>query len=661
MNTKLLCRSCIVMVALVATGIVYGNVLPYFSIRSQGFNAARELVGWQTLINKPNMDSCYGAFYIMPEYTQTFRPQNIAQALFGDAIDCGCGDKQAPSIHIQGTKVANRDRTSLMAENFYLPTDFDSTVTLDPRIENFLVDFALYLGLDDWARGLYFRIHTPICHTRWHVKVCERINDQGANNYDPGYFNGNVTVTVPGSVEQYGIPRSQLLNSFENYISDCMTINNVAGIQCESLNHAIISHCGQTETRPAELTAAFGWNMVSCDHVVFGLNIRAAAPTGNRPKGIYLFEPIVGQGHHWELGGGLNLRWDMWQSDDECDAFGFYLDANVTHLFKAHQCRTFDLVGKPLSRYMLAMKFSHDVENLVGGPANQFDAPDEQFTGQYMPVANLTTIPVDVSAAVQGDAALKFAFSHGNFQWDLGYEFWGRSCEKICPRGNCCTNGNFSENTWALKGDAFMFGFQSSSNVQANNPVLVNPGVALSATESNATIFSGTNGYPAGIGGNAWNTNGGIDYPVPAWQSNATGGIIAPLYTNETGQALTLATDRVNTSSDPVFIQAADFDFSSASASGISNKIFTNIGYNWEDCEDWIPFLGIGAEVEFGYRSNRNLSGSSCCNNGSASVDVIDQTTNTVLIRCCNDKSTCCSGYAISQWGVWLKGGVAFN
>ena len=111
-----------------------------------------------------------------------------------------------------------------MAENFYLPTDFSSEITIQPRVENFLVDFNFYLGLDEWCNGLYFRVHTPICHTRWNMHFCENVVAPGVLNYDPGYFNGTLEGTYPN---EYGINRGKLLNSFEDYIVDNMAINGV--------------------------------------------------------------------------------------------------------------------------------------------------------------------------------------------------------------------------------------------------------------------------------------------------------------------------------------------------------------------------------------------------------------------------------------------------
>ena len=616
--------------ALISCTVAMADVVPYIAIRSQGFNAARELVGWQSLINRYDKDCVYGAFSITPQYTRTFRGYQLAEALFCDALDCRACNNHCSTFLVQGTKREGRYAKALMAENFYLPADYYSEITVQPRIDNFLVDLNFYLGLDEWCNGLYFRIHTPICHTRWNLNFCENIIDPGTLNYDPGYFNGTLEGTYHN---QYGINRGKMLQSFEDYIVNNGAIEGVSGIICNSLNYARISKCELTKTRLAELTAAFGWNVVNRENGTFGISLRGAAPTGNRPEACYLFEPIVGNGHHWELGFGINSRWCMWRACDENDDLSFYFDANVTHLFKTRQCRTFDLCGKPLSRYMLATKFTANVDDLLAGPEQV--APDYQFTGEYMPVANLTTFAVDVSASAQADLVFKFAYSHSNFQCDIGYNLWARSCLQISPHGNAYQS-NFSSNTWALKGDAFMYGFTTSAG-----RFVEDSGVALSASESDATIFTGTNEWPNGFENLAWNQNPGVDYRQLAYNDN-----LQPLYTSILSSTII---SNVNTSLNPVFINACDFDIDGARTKGISHKVFANFGYVWKDRQDWQPFLGLGAEVEWAHHDNGFCCSS--CNNRTA---------------CCKDnchsrKDSCCKSVALTQWGVWVKGGVAFD
>lgn len=166
----------------------------YFSIRSQGENGVRGLVGagWNTYINLADQEDNYGNIAIVPEYTRSFRPYQIAECLFGNRCgDLSCDDK-CYRINISGTQVENRKTSDLLADYFGLPTDYKSYVTFEPRIENFLVDFYLYFGLDRWCKGAYFKVHAPVVYSRWDLNMCEHIENPGKNNHWPGYFNDNI-------------------------------------------------------------------------------------------------------------------------------------------------------------------------------------------------------------------------------------------------------------------------------------------------------------------------------------------------------------------------------------------------------------------------------------------------------------------------------------
>ena len=620
--------------SLAVTSVAIADVIPYLAPRSQGINGARELVGWQSQINK--WDSCcnYGSFSVTPEYTRTFKHNRITEALFCDALVTGsnsrstnchndnnnCGHK----ILIQGTKVAGRTPKALMAENFYLPTDYSSEITFNPRVQNFLVDFNYYQGLDELAEGLYFRIHSPVTWTRWDLNYCEKIINAGTNPMDPGYFNAIVNYS---NTATYGIARSQLLENFGQYVSDSKAIEDVNYTIYNPLKSARWNRCGMSKTALAELTGALGWNFVRCKNFLFGLNIRAAAPTGNRPSGKYIFEPIVGNGHHWELGGGMNMWWTWWQSCDEKRNFTAYLDAYATHMFKTVQHRTFDLVGKPLSRYMLAEQFTNYNRFFLATPIGRNLIPaTATFNNMLTPLANLTTIPVNVSYAAQGEIIFKLAYTHCNFQFDLGYDFWGRTCAKICKRFDC-TNP-FKDNLWGLKGDAFVYGFLPDGLEG------VDQGLPLSATESQATIFGGTNNYPDGSNSQSWNQNPGIDNALPAV-------VEGDLYTFNSD---TSEWQEVNTSLQPVLLTIDDLDINAAKTKAYSNKLFGHLGYTWKEHEYCTPYLGVGGEVEFGAHSN--------CKAKTCRTQC--------RLNCIADNSNC-NKFALSQWGVWLKGGVSFN
>lgn len=365
---------------------------PYFSIRPQGVNAVRDLIGWQQLIHLSERDIWYGAFAITGEYTQSFKPNAIARSLFGNDLQC---ISNGAILGISGSRASTRGANDWLADYFGLPTDFQGTMTLRPRIRNVIADVALYFGLDSWVENLYFRIDIPLVHTRWNLNFCENVINAGSNSYSPGYFSSN----------ESGNSVSNLLTNATDFFTGCkaptLTNQNGSTVTFEKLAAARWSgaQCchGLDATRLADIALILGYDFISYEDYHFGVLVRALAPTGNKPCGLYTFEPIAGNGGSWELGGGISSHIMLWNDEYSDATLQLYVDANVTHLFNAHQCRVFDLCGKPNSRYMLASKLTTQTNGLDGntvagtlGSTNVQTASNYQFDNQFAPVANLT-------------------------------------------------------------------------------------------------------------------------------------------------------------------------------------------------------------------------------------------------------------------------------
>lgn len=624
-------------------------VTPYISIRSQSVDSARELVGWTDKVNLYDMENMYITGAITLEGTRSFNSDSITHNLFGsfDCCDCpsGCGDF-SPSITVSGSRVPNRGANDWLADYFGLSTTFQSRLFFKPRISNFIADFNLYFGLDEWRPGLYFRIHAPIVSTHWDLNFTEKIIDNGLVKlgYDEGYF-------APSAV-----PVGDLLENAEEFFSDqdFPTLSSTVGF--EPLRFSRFERTRQNKTSLAEIQMALGYNFFQADNYHFGLNFRVYAPTGNHPDGELLFQPIVGNGKHWEVGAGLTTHCTFWESEDEESSFGFYLDANFTHVCKAHQTRTFDLKCKPNSRYMLAERMGTSVINLFAHPGEGViagsTAPSAQFKNLFVPVANLTTLKVSVSNPVQIDLSALFNYTICGISIDLGYNFWSISCEKIEPVCDCINR--LQTDTWALKGDSHVFGFVGNGGVTPPNP---GSAVALSATQTGAannnggaTIHSGTNNFvdpnpnDGGIGGIRPTRNPGVDNPAFAQTTADASG--AEILDRTVGGLQT------ETSLDPVLITFADIDFDGARTKGLSNKIFAHISYTWTECDDLMPYLGIGGKAEFGPREKDGNCKLNCSSNSS---------------ECCSQTTVCptsncpsCQRTNISEWGIWIKGGIFF-
>ncbi len=572
-------------------------VAPYYSIRSQGAYAPRHSVDLFNYRYKQDFDQTYGTLAITPEYTRSFDSNHITRCLFGDSlINCD-------SIVISGSGVENRGQKDWLADYFYLPNDFKSTICFKPIVDTFLVDFTFHINLDRWAHGLYFIAHAPLAHTRWNLRIRENVINRGVQAQPAGLF-------TPAQLQ-----RGTLLEDFSAYIQGKLvkpveqTVTNINFLTVmQQLKQAKMSCEREIKTRFADVRAALGWDWIQDDYHV-GFNFQISAPTGNRPKAEFLFEPISGNGHHWEFGGSFNTHYTVWRNNDETSHIALFFDANLTHLFKAAQKRTFDLCSKPLSRYMLAQKMgpanSSDNKNLKGDGV----APTAQFKKEFTPVANISTINVSVSSGIQADVIVMAHFTRKKWSAELGYNFWARSCESIRARGANILDNN---STWALKGDARVFGFAMAADNM--DPMLdQNEPVALSATQSKATIHAGLNGTNT--------TNANIDSP----QLATAGGGDTNLNNQTAGGAA-----QINTSINPIFIKETDLNICGGRTTGLSSSFFTHISYQIDERNGWIPHVGIGGQIEVDHGIKKE----------------------------CDDSCIRCN---LSQWGLWVKVGFSFE
>lgn len=599
-------------------------VVPQLNFRSPGRDTVDKVVGGSHHLHLYDMESYYGTMFMTPKYGQSFKSSSICHCLFGDAItnvasnttNSSC-DKECDeghcSIAIQGSAVkfatgTTANSAALLAENFLLPRDYNGSISFSPNVKMFSLDFQFYMALDEWVEGLFFRVYGPFAHSRYNLEFEESTpTAAGTVGYAAGFFDS--VAVAPGS----------LLKSFAEYANGQTNISySGSTVQYQPLQFAKIGCGSQTANYFANLRFELGYNFLLDQDYHLGLMVEASAPTGKKPDAEFLFSPNNGS-KHWELGGGLTGHYTLWRSEDEEKHFDFVVEADINHWFKSKETRTFDLKDKPLSRYMLAEKMITPAVNLkAGATEGAATAPKYQFGGVYQPVANISTVRAKVSVNVEADIVGMFTFAARGFTWDLGYNFWYRGCEKI-DLDSC-----FTDELWALKGDASVFGF---ATVDAATVI-----VPLSATESKATILAGTN-RPSTTVNSLINAN--VDSAALAF-TNPTGTGV------QINNATTGAT-QINTSTTPVIISATDLDTDAARSRGMSHKIFTHFNYTWTDREDWIPYVGFGADVEFGSRKHSNDT--SC-------------STQTSTNSC---SSSSCSRCAVSQWGVWIKGGLSFN
>lgn len=556
----------------------------YFSFRSASRNSARHYAVWQTPAEQ-NAQKVTGKIGLIGQWSANFKKNNIAECLFGGL---SCNKNENLQLEFSGSLSENRSSNAFLADYFYLPTDFKSTAVVNPSVKMFIVSPVFRLNLDAWHKGLYCEINSSFVHMHTNVHFKETVVEPGINSYKEGYF-----------VADDSLIRTKLLENATAYFAG-NSIQNDSATVFEALNFGRVTCEYQKRNGMADTSISFGYDHLFENRSSIGVAGHLGLPTGNRVHGRTLLEPTVGNGHHWELGGSINGHYTVWKNDESQRTLSFVGDIYLGHLFRCEQTRVFDLVDRPLSRYMLAMEFEAitpsentlETSSSPGSPTGSI--VPFQFAQHYMPLANATALAVDVSASIQADIVGMINFTAKQWSLNIGCNVWCKTKDKL----SFSTPPVFNV---ALKGDAQMYGYVDDTDTP----------IVLSATQSKATAFSGlrfTKGSnPVDL---SVLQNNAIDNPGIAVVQDLSNDVVAPETTGLT-YAPNLAADTdtfIKTSNLPVFVTMNDLDIDGATTSSSSCKLFYNAQYAINTTSSWKPTIGLGGEVEWGHQSSHKKS-----------------------------------------------------
>lgn len=592
-----------------------------FIPRGQGADTARELVGWQDKLYR-NYCQNYGIIEFTAAYSRSMNPKALAKLLF--CTNC---------LTFAGSQNKNReDGKDLIADYFGLSTNFFNKLFIKPKISNNIVDIDLYAGLNEWCFGLWTRLHIPLVYTKWCLGLNESISCYnrfiGDSQFPTGYMYSatpgysyitvenqkmisnpqcrvytalNPNIEVYPTTTSYNIPYNCTTDNLRTALSGDFTFGDMT----ERWKYGKFKFAPISKFGLADLTLLVGYNFIEEVKGHAGIYLQAVFPTGNRPNGKYIFQPIVGNGEHFELGGGITAHFPIAIKEDR--SIYFYLEGNVTHMFPTIQKRSFDFKENGfLSRYILLKEY--DIDN--------------NYVGRMINAINFTTRDCKVAIPYQVDMSFKLMFKNKECILDLGYNIYARAREKITIKPDC--NFDIDTRRFAIKG---LDGVASITyNVLTNTQELEAGETAtltkLNANQSDANMFNAilpTSASmelnPTEINLNYNTTNSDIVNALKNF--NGTLQVNIPLndITPENGFII------ANTTAIPKIISCADLDpTSAAQCSMLTHKFFVHINYSWDDYM-YQPFVGIGGATEFNGKDIKN---------------------------------------ALSQWFIWLKTGLEF-
>ena len=146
--------------------------------RSQSSNTA--VYGWLPFAHQYDKSENYWGSELNLGFQQSFSGHDLAKGLFGSS-----------TLLFQGSDVANRNSNALVADYFGLPSDFQGSVKLNPRIRNIVLNSSLYAGFDECFEGLYARLDVTFANQRRNLRAdCVTTTSQGSLYFakDIGFF-----------------------------------------------------------------------------------------------------------------------------------------------------------------------------------------------------------------------------------------------------------------------------------------------------------------------------------------------------------------------------------------------------------------------------------------------------------------------------------------
>jgi hypothetical protein len=371
----------------------------FFSVRPQYYTGLpiKESF-WDKRLLDAREEGCGAMFEVVPFGGQTTNSKKLAGFFTPAGKRClNVLEFKNSVTSSQGDGIPTKD---LEARHFNIETvstfsTFQSTISFAPRQKYIGVGLSYrhcFACNDDGSAKWWLELSAPIINVKNTMRLEETIINNG----------GGPTPTT-------GLDGAPHVGSMTAAFKQNNWLYGKIDSSCE----------GMSKTGLADIEAMIGlnWHMTNCCFMSWYAG--GVFPTGNRPNGVYVFQPIVGNNKHFGVTYGSTLIYELWSCDDHQVEMRW--DANSRYLFRNHQVRSFDLLGKPWSRYM----------EMYANPNQAIAAFNVGTAETGVSGINVLTRCVKVSPRFNVTLTTALTYHHCNWNVEAGYNFFARQAEKV--------------------------------------------------------------------------------------------------------------------------------------------------------------------------------------------------------------------------------------
>lgn len=365
-------------------------------------------------------------------------------------------------------------------------------IKFNPKQTVYGVRFDYVQRLDKVLDGLFFSLNLPIVHVK--------------NDINTTYGSNSNTTLAEGKTVAESISLKDLLTG------KTITRTTAADTQSKLTKSKLL---GNSKTGLGDLEANLGWHFIENDKGYVGINLSGVVGISSDPDSQYRWGARTDDGK-WGLGGGADACAVLWSEKDQ--NFKLLASLQYKYLFEGTEKRT---LGLKELRY-------------TSGTSNDPILSQYYLTGAtgstvIQPLANISTLDVNVKAGSQINGIVSFAYNNGGLTLDFGYNLFWKEAENVSIKSSWTENkyGISSENYDSTAGGT-TFATDGSNTTQGGTAGFIkktdlDTGAAATQAQVVHKVFGGLGytvkswDYPVMVGT-------GVSYELPSANRDAAEG-----------------------------------------------------------------------------------------------------------------------------------------
>lgn len=301
-------------------------------------------------------------------------------------------------------------------------TNLSDKIQFRPNQEVFSARFDYHHNLDKVANGLFFEFSLPV------MKIKNTMNPTRIG-----------TTFTSIKIVQAGIAHQSTGKTLFDFLSgDVYEITTEENLQ-DPLKAAKIVN-SQSRSGIADLSAKLGFNLINKETRRAGISALVTMPTGNRPTGEYIFEPLCGN-CHWGLGGALDANFQLWTNKATTVSFA----TNITTQYFVEE----------IEKRTLGIKR----DDGTSVPFGQYYAIGQRRLAKVFPFANVSNQELKVTPGLVSEGLFSMIAAFKKLNIALGYNIFLKQKERVT------LNQAWANNTYAIASTAY-----SGTTIFGTNP-----------------------------------------------------------------------------------------------------------------------------------------------------------------------------------------------